>query len=64
MSQDKDKARQLHDFEQAAAMNAENFPPMWKRMYENLVKEGFTEDQAMRILLFHVHGMSGGKIVC
>lgn len=59
-----DKAKQLQALEQALAMMAENFPPMWWRMYRNLQTEGFDEKQAFSIILTIVNGVAGGKLSC
>lgn len=47
---DNGKTKQLHDFEQGAAIMADSLPPYWWRLYSNMVREGFSEEQAMRLL--------------
>jgi hypothetical protein len=41
----------LQKFDQSTSLVADVFPPFWKRMFDNLVREKFTEDQAMEILI-------------
>lgn len=55
-------SQDLHKVEQAMAMMADTFPPHWKRMYDNLLAEGFDKDQSFRILLTLVHGTNGGRM--
>lgn len=58
-----DKTNQLHELEQALATLAENCPPMWHRLYINMQSEGFTKDEAFKLLVAYVHGAAGGKYV-
>jgi hypothetical protein len=37
-------------FDQSAAALAEVLPSAWKQLYDGLMKEGFTEEQTMRLL--------------
>ena len=39
------------DMDQAMAAMVEMFPPAWRGLYLGLVREGFTEEQAMRLLM-------------
>lgn len=48
-----------HD--QAAAFLGDNYPPLWKRLYDNCVKEGFTEAQAMDLVRTYIFANCGGK---
>jgi len=50
-----------HNLEQTLASIAETFPPMWKRMYDNLLKEGFTELDALKLVATHVNASCGGR---
>ena len=43
--------------DQAAAYLAEQLPPMWRRLYEGLIAEGFNDVQAMSLLNTWVMGM-------
>lgn len=61
--QPKHKTKQLQELEQALATMAEDFPPMFRRFYLNLVKEGFTEEQAFKMVIAQCHAFSGGKLV-
>ncbi|MCK9569130.1 hypothetical protein M0R72_09325 [Candidatus Pacearchaeota archaeon] len=50
MLNDKERA----ELDQAMAACAEMFPRMWRSLYEGLKSEGFTEEQAMRLLIAHI----------
>ena len=42
---------------------ADTLPPFWWQLFRNLMKEGFTEMQAMRLLITYIkasNGTSGG----
>lgn len=52
------KPKDLHNFEQAAALIRDSFPPLLKGMYDNFLKEGFTPDQAMTLLYAFLHGIA------
>jgi hypothetical protein len=52
--------KEIHNLDQAAAMIADTLPPMWKRMYDRLLEEGFDADKAMQILKAYVAGSAGG----
>lgn len=45
------KPEDVSKFDEASACIAEQYPPFYGRLYLNCVKEGFTDEQAMRILL-------------
>lgn len=57
-----DKSKELHDLEQSCATMAENFPPMWYRLYLNCRKEGFSDDQAFKILITFIMSMTKGSV--
>ena len=40
----------ISEFDQAAAQFADSYPPMHWRMYKNYLEEGFTEEQALRLV--------------
>ena len=46
--------------EQGAALVADAFPPLWKRLHENLLKEGFDQTQAMELLKTYI--LSNGQV--
>ena len=50
--------KEVSEADAAMAMVADTYPAMWHRMYTNLVKEGFTEPQAMAVLLTFVQAMT------
>lgn len=41
--------KKIAEFEQSIAMLVETFPPMLWRLFTGLVKEGFTEAQALHL---------------
>ena len=47
-----DEARAAID--QAAALLSDNFPPMWRRLYEALLDQGFTEVESMKLLQTYI----------
>ena len=54
------KSEQFQQFEQNSAMMADVFPVTWRRIYVNLVREGFTEEQSLSLLKAYIAGMAGG----
>ena len=42
------------DWDQQAATLAEMFPPLWRRLYNGLVCEGFTKEEAMALLKTYI----------
>lgn len=60
---DAKQAKQISELEQSAAFIAETLPPLWKRMFDNLKQNGFSEAQAFQLTLTYVHGQAGGKMV-
>ena len=42
------------EFDQTIALLAEIYPNQWRRMYLGLVKEGFTESEAMELLKSYI----------
>jgi len=48
--------------EQAQAWLCDTLPPMWKRMYDRLISEGFSEKQSLTLLKTYVHASAGGSI--
>lgn len=40
----------------------ESLPPLWRKLYENCIAEGFTELQAMQLVRTYIHGNSGGRL--
>lgn len=53
---------EMQKMDQGMAMLADTMPPHWKRMFDNLVREGFTPEQSMAIVRTYVHGLAGGKL--
>ena len=49
------------DLDQSMAMIADTFPPLWRRLYFNMTCEGFTEDQAMRLLIAYISSQGTGN---
>lgn len=59
MSNDDDQSKSLADFDQAAATMAESFPPLWRRLYVNLMAEGFSHADTMDLLKAYIMAMCG-----
>ena len=47
-------------YDQITAELADAFPPMWKRLFEGLKREGFEEDQAFTLLKTYIISMGSG----
>lgn len=63
---EEDDARQAamkrqQELEQGMTFVAESMPPLWRRLYLNLLKEGFETSQAMDILKTYIFGCAGGR---
>lgn len=52
----------LQNLEQSTAFLADNFPPMWRRIYDNLKLVGFNELQAMELLKTYILASCSVKI--
>lgn len=50
--------KEQSDFEQSVAAIAESYPPMWRRMYLNLLSEGFSKDESMDLLKTFILSMA------
>lgn len=48
--------------EQSMMWQRDCLPAHWKAMHWNLLSSGFTEGDAMRILLAYIVGFAGGKV--
>jgi len=57
MLNDRDKA----NLDQASALIAEAFPPMWWRIYKGLIAEGFKEAEAMDLLKTYIRSTGVNK---
>ena len=42
--------KQQAALDQGTAMLADNYPPMWKRIYDRCVVVGFTESESFKLL--------------
>lgn len=49
----------LQDLDQAVATVGDMWPPLWRRIYDNLLSEGFTEQQAMSLLKTYIMASCG-----
>lgn len=47
-------AKDVQNFDEVTTMMANSFPPYWWKLYSNLVKEGFSESQAMDLLKTYI----------
>jgi hypothetical protein len=46
------------EIDQANTFMIEYMPPLWKGLYLGMMSEGFTEDQAMRLLVAYIIGQN------
>lgn len=60
--EERKKMQELQNLEQSGATLGDFLPPLWRRLHENLIKEGFTETQAFDLLKSYILGSSGGRI--
>lgn len=49
-------------YDRIADVGASLLPKMWHGLYANMVKEGFTKDEAMGLLKVYILGGQGGKL--
>lgn len=54
---DFEKTRKAQEFEQASALVADTYPPVWRRMYNNCKNEGFDDRQSMKLVMVHILSM-------
>ncbi len=59
----REENQRRHEQEQGFSMMGDTLPPVWRRIYENLILSGFTSAEAMQVLLAYVHGFAGGKFI-
>lgn len=45
-----EQANDMRKMDEALTFMSDNYPRLWKRLFDNSVKEGFTEAQAMELL--------------
>ncbi len=55
MDKDQQRTREQALADQAMANLADTLPPYWKRLYDRCIEVGFSETQAMSILLTMVN---------
>ena len=53
--------KEIAKVDQDISLIAETFPPLWWNLYNNLVKEGFTPEQAIDLLKVHITSMLAPK---
>ncbi len=51
---EKELIKKQGELDQALAMVADNWPPVWFRIFTNLKERGFTEDQSMDLLKTYI----------
>lgn len=54
-------AKTQAEFDQSAAIISDTYPPMWRRLYTNLLAEGFTEEQSWNLLQTFIMSMAGAR---
>jgi hypothetical protein len=52
---DKDYIKMLSTVEQFGEFLTQNLPPLWWGFYQNCMKSGFTEEQAMLLVKQYIH---------
>jgi hypothetical protein len=56
--------KKQQELEQVHAFLGDNYPPLWRRLYDNMLKEGFNETQSFILLQTFIlkdatHGVNG-----
>lgn len=46
--------REQSNFDEAGAMLADSYPPFWRRMYCNLLKENFNEAESLKLVQTYI----------
>jgi len=46
--------RDQASFDQLRAIVLDHFPPLWRQLYERLIKQGFNEAHAMELLKTYI----------
>jgi len=46
------------EFDQSAKLLGDNLPPLWKKLFDGCIKEGFTEIQAMELVKTYIMSLS------
>lgn len=59
--EEKERLKKQQELDQSMALMAELMPPLYARMWRNLKAEGFSEEQAFKLLLVYVNATCGGK---
>ena len=54
------------ELEQAASLLIEFYPPVWRQMYDCLIREGFSESESFRLVQTYIlsqcpHGIRGAE---
>jgi len=49
--------KEIAQMDQAISLVSETLPPLWWNLYNNLVKEGFTPEQAFDLLKSYITSM-------
>ncbi len=49
------------EMDQAQAFLGELYPPLWRKLYLGCVEEGFSEDQAFRLLRTYIRAVCDSK---
>lgn len=61
-----DEMKRQAEFDQAMASIGDSFPPLWRRLYANLMSEGFTDRESFELLKVYIlsqcpFGVNGAK---
>ncbi len=45
---------EVHAMDQAAAFLGDTFPPLWRRLYEGNLSQGFTEVESLKLVQTYI----------
>lgn len=53
--------KEMSKYDQSLCLIAESFPPFLKRFYDNLISNGFKEEQAFELVKTYLAGLAKGN---
>lgn len=56
-----EEAKKLREYDEAQTFLVDRFPSLWKGLFRNCVKEGFTETQAMDLVKAYILSTGGNN---
>lgn len=57
-----EKAQEQSKLDNALAMTGDMLPPLWKRLYDNCLANGFAEREALILVQTYIIGAAGGRL--